>query len=71
MHMHGENIQECSYKKWLGLGLGYQKCTNRARNGGVQKVVMAITRLFLEVGTCNHNSGSCMMMIEFLIKIHQ
>jgi hypothetical protein len=35
MHMHGENIQECSYKKWLGLGLGYQKCTNRARNGGV------------------------------------
>jgi hypothetical protein len=35
--MHGGNIQECSYsyKKWLGLGLGYQKCTNRARNGGV------------------------------------
>ena len=30
------------------------------------KVVMAITRLFLEVGTCNHNSGSCMMIIEFL-----
>jgi hypothetical protein len=34
--MHGGNIQECSYKKWLGFGLvGYQKCTNRARNGGV------------------------------------
>jgi len=26
----------------------------------------AITRLFLEVGTCNHTSGSCMMMIAFL-----
>jgi len=23
------------YKKWLGFGLGYQKCTIRARNGGV------------------------------------
>ncbi len=33
--MHGGNIQECSYKKWLGFGLGYRKCTNRARNGGV------------------------------------
>jgi len=37
--MHGGNIQECSYKKrlglGLGLGLGYQKCTNRAKNGGV------------------------------------
>jgi hypothetical protein len=33
--MHGGNIQECSYKKRLGLRLGYQKCTNRARNGGV------------------------------------
>jgi hypothetical protein len=31
-----------------------------------KKVVKAITRLFLEVGTCNHKSGSCMMMIEFL-----
>ena len=33
--MHGGNIQECSYIQLLGLGLGYQKCTNRARNGGV------------------------------------
>jgi tryptophanase len=31
-----------------------------------QKVVMANIRLFLEVRTCNHKSGSCMMMIEFL-----
>ena len=33
--MHGGNIQECSINKWLGFGLGYQKCTNRVRNGGV------------------------------------
>jgi len=34
-----------------------------------KKMVMAITRLFLEVKTCNHDGGSCMMMIEFLYLI--
>ena len=30
-----------------------------------QQVLMAITRLFLEVRTCKHNSGSCTMMNKF------
>jgi len=37
----------------------------------LKKVVVAITWLFAEVGTCNHTSGSSIMMIEFLHQVHQ